>query len=244
MPQVADPRETQQLLKGADRFLSRMLLKALHPGALAVGQAVAAGLRLRRHQAGAADDRVRRAARAGSRRHGSSPDLRRAVPPGRRHDRSRAQGKGRVRRRRDLPPVHAHGLERHLREVAQGPRSHHLARPGSHRSRTRTGVRDRRGDGDEGLPRIRARGIEALLRAGAERPGGVQEDRFRTVRRVARPGAPVHERRAGLPGVPQRGRGRTLGPREESSTRSSPWRRPRASRSSSDPADRDTETSR
>jgi len=38
MPKVADPRETQQLLKGADRFLTRMLLKALHPGALAVAQ--------------------------------------------------------------------------------------------------------------------------------------------------------------------------------------------------------------
>jgi glyoxylase-like metal-dependent hydrolase (beta-lactamase superfamily II) len=35
MPRVADPRETQQLLEGADRFLPRMLLKALHPGALA-----------------------------------------------------------------------------------------------------------------------------------------------------------------------------------------------------------------
>jgi glyoxylase-like metal-dependent hydrolase (beta-lactamase superfamily II) len=33
MPHVADPRETQQLLRGADHFFSRMLLKALHPGA-------------------------------------------------------------------------------------------------------------------------------------------------------------------------------------------------------------------
>lgn len=38
MPKAADPRETQQLLKGADRFLPRMLLRALHPGALAVAQ--------------------------------------------------------------------------------------------------------------------------------------------------------------------------------------------------------------
>jgi glyoxylase-like metal-dependent hydrolase (beta-lactamase superfamily II) len=38
MPNVADPRETQQLLTGADRFLTRMLLKALHPGALAVAR--------------------------------------------------------------------------------------------------------------------------------------------------------------------------------------------------------------
>jgi len=38
MPQVADPKETQQLLKGADRFLTRMLLRALHPGALAVAE--------------------------------------------------------------------------------------------------------------------------------------------------------------------------------------------------------------
>ncbi len=38
MPQVADPKETQQLIKGADRFLTRMLLKALHPGALAVAE--------------------------------------------------------------------------------------------------------------------------------------------------------------------------------------------------------------
>ena len=38
MPHVADPKETQQLIKGADRFLTRMLLKALHPGALAVAR--------------------------------------------------------------------------------------------------------------------------------------------------------------------------------------------------------------
>ena len=38
MPHVADPKETQQLLKGADRFLTRMLLKALHPGALAIAR--------------------------------------------------------------------------------------------------------------------------------------------------------------------------------------------------------------
>jgi glyoxylase-like metal-dependent hydrolase (beta-lactamase superfamily II) len=38
MPRAADPRETQQLLEGADRLLTRMLLKALHPGALAVAR--------------------------------------------------------------------------------------------------------------------------------------------------------------------------------------------------------------
>jgi glyoxylase-like metal-dependent hydrolase (beta-lactamase superfamily II) len=38
MPKVADPRETQQLLEGADRFLTRMLLNTLHPGALAVAR--------------------------------------------------------------------------------------------------------------------------------------------------------------------------------------------------------------
>jgi cyclase len=38
MPRVADPKETQQLLKGADHFLSRMLLQALHPGALAIAR--------------------------------------------------------------------------------------------------------------------------------------------------------------------------------------------------------------
>jgi glyoxylase-like metal-dependent hydrolase (beta-lactamase superfamily II) len=38
MPHVANPRETQELLKGADHFLPRMLLKALHPGALAIAR--------------------------------------------------------------------------------------------------------------------------------------------------------------------------------------------------------------
>jgi glyoxylase-like metal-dependent hydrolase (beta-lactamase superfamily II) len=38
MPRVADPKETQHLIKGADRFLTRMLLKALHPGALAIAR--------------------------------------------------------------------------------------------------------------------------------------------------------------------------------------------------------------
>jgi glyoxylase-like metal-dependent hydrolase (beta-lactamase superfamily II) len=36
MPHVADPRETQQLLKAANNFLSRLLLRARHPGALAI----------------------------------------------------------------------------------------------------------------------------------------------------------------------------------------------------------------
>jgi glyoxylase-like metal-dependent hydrolase (beta-lactamase superfamily II) len=36
MPTVADPRENQHLLEGADRFLSRTLLKVLHPGAHAI----------------------------------------------------------------------------------------------------------------------------------------------------------------------------------------------------------------
>lgn len=38
MPRVADPKETQQLLKGGDHFLARLLLKARHPGALAVAR--------------------------------------------------------------------------------------------------------------------------------------------------------------------------------------------------------------
>ena len=38
MPRVADPKETRRLIRGADRFLTRMLLKALHPGALAVAR--------------------------------------------------------------------------------------------------------------------------------------------------------------------------------------------------------------
>jgi glyoxylase-like metal-dependent hydrolase (beta-lactamase superfamily II) len=38
MPRVADPKETQQLLKGAGRFLTRLLLKARHPGALALAR--------------------------------------------------------------------------------------------------------------------------------------------------------------------------------------------------------------
>jgi glyoxylase-like metal-dependent hydrolase (beta-lactamase superfamily II) len=36
MPHVADPKESQQLLKSTDRFLSRWLLKLAHPGALAI----------------------------------------------------------------------------------------------------------------------------------------------------------------------------------------------------------------
>jgi glyoxylase-like metal-dependent hydrolase (beta-lactamase superfamily II) len=38
MPHVADLKETQRLIESADRFLTRMLLKALHPGALAVAR--------------------------------------------------------------------------------------------------------------------------------------------------------------------------------------------------------------
>ncbi|MGZ8253492.1 MAG: MBL fold metallo-hydrolase [Burkholderiaceae bacterium] len=38
MPHVANPDTTRQLLKGADRLLTRMRLKALHPGALAAAR--------------------------------------------------------------------------------------------------------------------------------------------------------------------------------------------------------------
>jgi len=38
MPQVADPKETQQLIEESDRFLSRLRLSALHPGALALAR--------------------------------------------------------------------------------------------------------------------------------------------------------------------------------------------------------------
>jgi cyclase len=38
MRHVADPAETQKLLKGADHFLSRCLLRALHPGVLAIAR--------------------------------------------------------------------------------------------------------------------------------------------------------------------------------------------------------------
>jgi glyoxylase-like metal-dependent hydrolase (beta-lactamase superfamily II) len=38
MPHVADPKETQQLLKGADRSLTRTPLEVLHPGALAIAR--------------------------------------------------------------------------------------------------------------------------------------------------------------------------------------------------------------
>ena len=38
MKSVADPKESQHLLKSADRFLSRLLLGTLHPGALAIAR--------------------------------------------------------------------------------------------------------------------------------------------------------------------------------------------------------------
>jgi glyoxylase-like metal-dependent hydrolase (beta-lactamase superfamily II) len=41
MKHVADPKETQQLLKAANGFLSSLLLKVLHPGALAIARQLA-----------------------------------------------------------------------------------------------------------------------------------------------------------------------------------------------------------
>jgi glyoxylase-like metal-dependent hydrolase (beta-lactamase superfamily II) len=41
MPHVADPKETQQLLKAGKGFLSSALLKLLHPGALAIARQLA-----------------------------------------------------------------------------------------------------------------------------------------------------------------------------------------------------------
>lgn len=38
MMHAADPRETQHLLASADRFISRLLLRAFHPGALAIAR--------------------------------------------------------------------------------------------------------------------------------------------------------------------------------------------------------------
>jgi cyclase len=41
MPHVADPKETQQLLKAGKGFLSSLLLRVLHPGALAISRQLA-----------------------------------------------------------------------------------------------------------------------------------------------------------------------------------------------------------
>jgi len=38
MKHVADPSETQELLKGTDHFFSRLILRAIHPGALAIAR--------------------------------------------------------------------------------------------------------------------------------------------------------------------------------------------------------------
>jgi cyclase len=38
MKLVAEPKETQDLVHGVDKFVTRMILKALHPGAAALGQ--------------------------------------------------------------------------------------------------------------------------------------------------------------------------------------------------------------
>jgi len=38
MKHVADPKESQKLLHGVGRFLTRLVLKALHPGIVALGQ--------------------------------------------------------------------------------------------------------------------------------------------------------------------------------------------------------------
>ncbi|MEE9181863.1 MAG: MBL fold metallo-hydrolase, partial [candidate division NC10 bacterium] len=38
MKEVADPKESQKLLHGVGRFLTRILLKAIHPGVLAAGE--------------------------------------------------------------------------------------------------------------------------------------------------------------------------------------------------------------
>jgi len=88
--------------------------------------------------------------------------------------------------RRDLPAVRPHWLDRHLREVAQGSRPHYLARPGCHRPRTRTGVRDRRGDGNEGVLEEPVRELgTAAFRASRGRCQAARRRRCRVHRRGA-----------------------------------------------------------
>ncbi len=41
MKEVADPKESQKLLHGVDRFLTRILLRAIHPGVVAAGEQLA-----------------------------------------------------------------------------------------------------------------------------------------------------------------------------------------------------------
>ena len=57
-------------------------------------------------------------------------------------------------------------LDRHLRQMAQVSRSHHLTQSKGHCPRTWTYVRDRRGEGDEGISRIRTRGIRRCFKKG------------------------------------------------------------------------------
>jgi len=53
MKQVADPKESQKLLHGVEHVLTRVAMKAMHPGLVAAA-ATAGGLQLRRHRTRAA----------------------------------------------------------------------------------------------------------------------------------------------------------------------------------------------
>ena len=128
MQQVADPRRSQKLLHGVDNFLSRSALRAIHPGALALGRQLQQdydfdGINLTLPTTLFDEQYVLDL-------DGTQAHLTYVGPCHQigRHDRSPAQGKGGVRRGCDLPPVHADGLDGHLREVVRGARPHHLAR--------------------------------------------------------------------------------------------------------------------
>ncbi len=152
MKHVANPEETQKLLHGVDRFLTRLVLKALHPGVAAAGQQLLEDYNLEgvelvlpttwfdaRYQLNLDGTEVHLIYVGPCHQVGG-------------HDHPCTQGARGVRRRRAFPAVYADGLDGIIREVVPVPRPDHSTQPGSHRPWARPALRDRRGNRDESVP--------------------------------------------------------------------------------------------
>ena len=211
MKHVADPKESQKLLHGVGHLLTRMLLKATHPGL------VAAGRQLREDY--------------------NFDGIELVLPTTLFDERYELDLDGTEVHLIYVGPCHQVGdTIIHVpkeRVVFAGDVLFRLCTPmgwtGSYEKWFRCldliieldpevivpghgpvcGIEGR--DGDEGVPGVRPRGVEEVLRRGRVLAGGGQADRVRPVRRVGSPGTPLHERGAGVPRVPQRAARRALG---------------------------------
>src|SRR6516165_2584212 len=204
MKQVAEPKEGQKLLHGVGRFLTRLVLKNLHPGLEATGEQLLEdynfdGIELvlpttlfdARYELNLDGNEVHLIYVGPCHQVGDTI----INVPG-----ERVVFAGDVLFRQCTPVGWTGSYEKWFKCLEPPDRTESRG----HCSRARPSLRDRRRQGNEGVSAIRPRRVPEVLRCRNPVPASRQENRVWPLQRVARSRKTLHERRTSLPGVPQR----------------------------------------